>query len=326
MARSKTNSVLRSVINRRKVMVFGACLIIASLFWLLLAFNRISTTTLRVPVSYINMPESRMMMEKLPREVDIQVSGTGYQLLSYLLQPDQAKVLLDGRSIGMSPSTRAGEAFITTYPGIDFFNREHGDIKALNILPDTIHFNFFDRGYKKVPVHLNSYLDFARQFSLSDSIQLSPDSITLTGPIDVLDSIHTIETEALVLNKLDRSGVYTVKIKRPSDKLNYAPLEVSAKLQVDKYTEAMLDVPVFVDHLLSRDSLGIFPQTVKVKYLVSLKDYKKVNPKLFHIAADAFDLRNGKTENLRLYLRKVPPYVHHVSMEPETVEFIIRKK
>jgi YbbR domain-containing protein len=272
------------------------------------------------------MPESRMMMEKLPREVDIQVSGTGYQLLSYLLQPDQAKVLLDGRSIGMSPSTRAGEAFITTYPGIDFFNREHGDIKALNILPDTIHFNFFDRGYKKVPVHLNSYLDFARQFSLSDSIQLSPDSITLTGPIDVLDSIHTIETEALVLNKLDRSGVYTVKIKRPSDKLNYAPLEVSAKLQVDKYTEAMLDVPVFVDHLLSRDSLGIFPQTVKVKYLVSLKDYKKVNPKLFHIAADAFDLRNGKTENLRLYLRKVPPYVHHVSMEPETVEFIIRKK
>ncbi len=326
MARTKTTKVLSSVINRRKVTVFGICLLISALFWVLLAFNGHYSTRIQVPVTYINMPESRVLMEKLPHTVDIQISGTGYQLLSYILQPEQATVLLDGRSIGMSPASQAGEAFLTTFQGIDFFNREHGDIKALNILPDTIRFSFFDRGFRKVPVHLNSYLDFERQFSLSDSIQLSPDSITITGPVQVLDSIKQIETEALVLSKLNKSGNYTVKIKRPSDRVTYAPLEVGARLEVDKFTEAVLEVPVYVDHLLSSDSLDIFPQSVKVRYLVSLRDYNKVNPKLFRIAADAFDLRNAQATNLRLYLRKVPPYVRQVQMSPETVEFIIRKK
>jgi hypothetical protein len=326
MARSKTSSVLRSVTNRRKLTVFGICLLISSFFWVLLAFNGHYSTTIRVPVSYINMPESRMLIEKLPHEVDISVSGSGYDLISYIIQPKQAQVLLDGRSIGMSPSARAGEAFLTTYHGIDFFNREHADIKALNILPDTIYFSFFDRGYKKVPVILEQSLTFERQFSLSDSIVLSPDSITLTGPINVLDSIAYIRTEAFVLKGLNKSGNYTVKIKKPSDQVTYAPVEVGVHLEVDKFTEATIDVPVYVDHLLSSDSLDIFPQNVQVTYLVSLRDFNKVNPKLFRISADAFDLRNGKAENLRLYLRQVPPFVHGVRMVPETVEFIIRKR
>ncbi len=326
MTRSKTTSVLRSVIIRRKVVVFGICLLISTLFWILLAFNSPYSTRIRVPVTYINMPESRIMMDKLPKELDVQVSGSGYQLLSYILQPELATVYLDGRSIGMSPASKAGEAFLTTYPGIDFFNREHGDIKALNILPDTIHFSFFHSGYKKVPVHLNKYLNFERQFSLSDSIQLSPDSITLNGPIEILDSIHRIETEALVLNNLNKPGTYNIRIKKPNEKLSYAPLEIGVHLNVDKYTESILEVPIYVDHLLSSDSLDIFPQTVKVRYLVSLRDYNKVNPKLFRIAADAFDLRNSKAQNLRLYLRNIPPFIHGVRMEPETVEFIIRKK
>jgi hypothetical protein len=325
MARSKSSSVLRTSISRRKVAVFGICLMLASLFWVLLAFNDHYSTKIRVSVSYINMPENKMLVEKLPQSAEMLVNGSGYDLIAYIIRPNLANIVIDGRFIGVNASSKAGETFVTTSSSIDFFNREHFDVKALNIYPDTIFFSFFERGLKKVPVHLNRYLTFDRQFSLSDSITLNPDSILISGPFATLDSIKRIETEPLIINGLNKSGDYSVKIKKSSKLITYAPMEVGVHLEVDKFTEAQLEVPISIEHLTIGDSLEIFPKQAKITYLVSLRNYNKVNPKLFRITADAFDIRNSKNANIRLNLKQFPAYVQGIRIEPETVEFIIRK-
>jgi hypothetical protein len=325
MARSKSSSELRSSISRRKITVFGICLMLASLFWVLLSFNDHYSTKIRASVSYINMPQNRMLIEKLPQTAEMLVNGSGYDLIAYIIRPNLANIIIDGRNIGVKASSKTGEAFVTTNSSIDFFNREHFDIKALNILPDTIFFSFFERGLKKVPVHLNRYLTFDRQFSLSDSINLNPDSILISGPFTTLDSIKRIETEPLILNGLNKSGDYSVKIKKTSKLISYAPMEVGVHLEVDKYTEAELEVPISIEQLTLGDSVEIFPKQAKITYLVSLHNYNKVNPNLFRISVDAFDIRNAKNSNLRLNIKKFPPYVQGIRIEPETVEFIIRK-
>ena len=325
MNRSKSPSVLRTSLSRRKVTVFGICLMLASLFWVLLAFNDHYSTKISVSVSYINMPENRMLIEKLPQHAEMLVNGSGYDLIAYIIRPNLANIVIDGRFIGVNASSKTGQAFVTTSSCIDFFNREHIDIKALNIFPDTIFFSFFERGLKKVPVHLNRNLTFDRQFSLSDSIILHPDSILISGPFTSLDSIKRIETEPLILNGLNKSGDYTVKIKNQNKLITYAPMEVGVHLEVDKFTEAELEVPIFIDHLSIGDSIEIFPKQAKIIYMVSLSNYNKVNPKLFRISADAFDIRNAKNANLRLNVKQFPACVRGIRIEPETVEFIIRK-
>ncbi len=325
MARSKSSSVLRTSLSRRKVTVFGFCLMLASLFWVLLACNDHYSTKIRASVSYINMPENRMLIEKLPQTAEMLVNGSGYDLIAYIIRPNLANIIIDGRFIGINASSKTGQAFVTTASSIDFFNREHFDIKALNILPDTIFFSLFERGIKKVPVHLNRYFTFDRQFSLSDSITLNPDSIIISGPFATLDSIKRIETEPLILNGLNKSGDYSVKIKKTSKLINYAAMEVGAHLEVDKFTEAELEVPIFIENLIIGDSVEIFPKQAKITYLVSLRNYNKVDPKLFRISADAFDIRNSKNANLRLNVKQFPPYVQGIRIKPETVEFIIRK-
>ena len=325
MARSKSSSVLRTSLNRRKVIVFGICLMLASLFWVLLAFNDHYSTKIRASISYINMPENRMLIEKLPQTAEMLVNGSGYDLIAYIIRPNLANIIIDGRFIGVCASSKTGQAFVTTTSSIDFFNREHFDIKALNILPDTIFFSFFERGIKKVPVHLNRYFTFDRQFSLSDSIMLQPDSILISGPFATLDSIKRIETEPLILNGLNKSGDYTLKIKKTSKLITYAPMEVGVHLEIDKFTEAELEIPITIEHLTIGDSVEIFPKQAKITYLVSLRNYNKVNPNLFRISVDAFDIRNAKNANLRLNVKQFPPYVQGIRIEPETVEFIIRK-
>lgn len=272
------------------------------------------------------MPEERMLTEKLPSQIDISISGSGYQLISYWMQPNNAKVLLDGRNIGTRPSGNATIAFLTTYHGIDFFNREHSDVKALNIKPDTLFLTFFNRGFKKVPVILRSELNFERQYYLTDSIQLSPDSISISGPIARLDSISQIKTELFKLSNINSSGTYKLKLIQEDTLLAYEPSSIDVKLSVDQFTEAIFEVPVKIEHLLSSDSLDIFPNSVKLSCLVALKDFSKLKASNFIIAADAFDLRNSRAKSLKLYIRDSPNFVRNIQLQPESVEFIIRKK
>lgn len=326
MPGKKSGSGFKSFFTKRNILVFAICLIISALFWLLLAFNGYYSTSLKVPVEYINMPRERMLIEKLPLEIDITISGSGYQLISYWMQPKNAKVLLDGRNIGTRLSGNSTIAFLTTYNGIDFFNREHGDVKALNITPDTLFLTFFNRGSKKVPVVLRSELSFERQYYLTDSIRILPDSITVSGPIARLDSISQIRTEFLRLTKINKSDSYQLKLVQEDSLLAYEPSNVDVNLEVDQFTEVIFEVPVKIEHLLSSDSLDIFPNSIQLSCLVALKDFSRLKPSAFLIAVDAFDLRNSRAKSLRLYIRESPNYVRNIQLRPEAVEFIIRKK
>jgi hypothetical protein len=327
MPETKTESVMRSVLfSRRKIAVFFACLFISGLFWLLLAFNGNYTTLISVPIRYINMPKDQLLLGKLPSEAQMELTGIGYQLLVYTLQPIKGEITLDGMQMGISPHKKNGEAFLATNNAVQVFNRQHTDVVALKILPDTIYFAFFKRGFRKVPVHLNRHIYFERQYGFGDSIRLSPDSISITGPAELIDSILSVETEPLIINNLSSSGEYLVKVISPSQELSYTPSKISVALSVEKFTESVLEIPVQIEHLMSRDSIQIFPESIKIKFAVSLRDYKKASPEAFGVAVDAYDLRNNHTGKLRLYLRKYPSFVSNVKLEPEVIDFIIRKK
>ncbi len=326
MKRAKRTTKIRTWLFSSKVYVFSWCLIISSLFWFLLALNNRYSTSIRVPVNYINMPNDPFLLEKLPKEIEAEISGTGYQLFSYYLTPEKASIKLDLRKAGMGPLNSKNRAFLPTYSGIDFFNREHIDITLLRLKPDTIFFNFPDRAFKNVPIHLNALFDFEKQFNLIEEISLMPDSVQISGPKASLDSINQVETEMLILKNLMSSGSYSVNLKSLGGELSCVPSMVSVKLNIGKFTECEVEVPVYVNHLLSKDSLQIMPSNVKLRFLVSLSNFSRVNPSLFKVYADADDLKNKKINKLKLNILTSPDFVKNIKIEPEYIDYLILKK
>ena len=327
MARTKSTQVWRSALfNRRKIIVFLLCLAVSALLWLLLAFNGFYSTRFAVPVKYINMPIDHVLMESLPKKAEIEVSGSGFHLLTYRLRPQLAEIIIDGRNIGTMPAGEKNGSFLTTLHAIDYFNRLHGDIKALNIFPDTIFFNFFNRGYNKVPVEVSSFFEFVDQHGLVDSMQIKPDSVTITGPIELTGKITKVETDPLILTNLNKSGSYNLKIKPPNPEISFEPAEVAVHLEIDRFTEANVEVPVFIEHLIQRDSLNVLPQTVQVVFQVALRNFKKIKSEDFQIVADVNDLKLQKGGRLILKVKKAPNYAKQIRLKPESVETIIRKR
>ncbi len=308
MARTKSGLFRSAFFRRRNLLAFAICLLISALLWILMAFNNFYTSTIKVPIRYINLPEKNILTEKLPIEADIDISGSGYHLLSYRFRPKLAEILIDGRNIGFKNQL----GFISTYHAIDYFNRQHGDIKVLNINPDTLFFQFIDKGFKKVPVVVNSYLDFEREFDLRDSLVIRPDSIEISGPIEKLESIERIEAQPLIARKLNKSATYSLKIKAPDVQLSYAPAEVAVTVNVDRFTEARITLPVRELNGKTTD-----PRIVTIVFQVAFSHYDKIKAADFEISTDSAGAAGGKQ---RLIVKSAPYYAKKISILPSMVK------
>ncbi|MFN5317897.1 MAG: CdaR family protein [Bacteroidia bacterium] len=311
MALTKLVSHRWAFFRRRNYLAFFVCLIIAALLWLLLAFNNLSSTHLSVPIRYINLPEHNILKEKLPHKAEIEISGTGYHLIRYLMRPSLGEIIVDGRNTGI----KKDRAFISTYHAIEFFNRQHGDIKMVNIAPDTIFFKFLNKGLVRLPVKVASYLDFAPEFDLKDSLKITPDSISVSGPFELLKNLGAVETTPLILSGINTSGSHKVRIKNPQAELSYDPSEITINLNVDRTTEARITVPIQSEE---QASLKFEPQTVTLVFQVALSNYSKIKAADFWVSAEAAN--DGEPSGkMRLVLKRSPYYAKKISLLPEFV-------
>jgi len=307
MARTKSGLFRSAFFRRRNLLAFAVCLAISSLLWLLMAFNNFYTSTIKVPIRYINIPEKNILTDKLPVEAEISISGSGYHLLSYRFRPKLAEILVDGRNIGFKNQL----GFISTFHAIDYFNRQHGDIKALHINPDTIFFAFIDKGFKKVPVVVNSYIDFEKEFDLRDSLDIRPDSVEVSGSIEKLNTIERVETLPLIARNLNKTGTYSLKIKAPDTQLSYAPAEIAVTVHVDRFTEARITLPVREPNGKTTD-----PRIVTVVFQVAFSHYDKIKAADFEISTDSTLGAGGKQ---RLIMKRTPYYAKKISILPTMV-------
>jgi hypothetical protein len=311
MALTKIVSHRWAFFRRRNYLVFFVCLMISALLWLLLAFNNLSSTRLSVPIRYINLPEHNILKEKLPQKAEIEISGTGYHLLRYLMRPSLGEIIVDGRNTGIKKEM----AFISTYHAIEHFNRQHGDIKMVTIEPDSIFFKFLNKGLVRLPVKAATYLDFAPEFDLKDSLQTMPDSVSVSGPFELLKNLSVVETAPLILRGINASGSHSVRIKQTHAELSYDPSDITIRLNVDRTTEARITLPIQSNE---QASLKFEPQTVTLVFQVALSNFPKIKAADFLVAAETAQSRNTSGQ-MRLVLKRSPYYAKKITLLPEFV-------
>ena len=102
--------------------------------------------------------------------------------------------------------------------------------------------------------------------------------------------------------------------------------EVLFFVPVEKFTEGSVEIPVRAANVRNDLLLRTFPDKVKVRFLVPLSKYSLVKPGLFEAIVNAAEIGDGGTSRLQVTVMVAPAYVRDVAVEPERVEFILRKK
>jgi YbbR domain-containing protein len=307
-------------IEQKRFLVLVTCLLLAIAGWLFLALNNKYVYTAKTVLAYTNAPQKKAFHPLQSDTVDLQVEGTGWQLLF-------ARLRVNPPSISISLEKLNNRNYILFSEQLYSVNNQlETRQKIISIRPDTLYFDFSKRTVKKVPVRLISNLQFTKQFGISDEIELNPDYVTVSGPQEELGKISEWRTDTLKLDNVHGFSVARVAMKQNVLKnVSIFPSSVEVKIPVDEFTEKTLDVPLKVINNTDYDAIRLFPKKVKITFMVALSSYQQVNEDFVEAVVDLNEWRLLRHDQLTVKLTRFPDYCKLVKIFPEKIDFIIDK-
>ncbi|MBN2598554.1 YbbR-like domain-containing protein [Labilibaculum sp.] len=301
---------------------------IATIFWFLNALNKEYTTEVNYPVRYINLPQNKVLTNKLPGQFSLKVNAKGFDLIRYelssafLSNPFDVGFYTDNR---LKNSTLQSLSLATSQIMNRFEKDLSSSIKLISISPDTIRFEFSPIVEKKVPIKSNVSSSFEQQYMLDGEISLEYDSMVVKGPNSILDSIYFVETEKLILTNLNKTVKKNVSLKQ-IEGLEFDQRKIEITVPVEQFTEEKVTVPIKVNNLPDSLLLRLFPGDVTVSYFVGFKKHDKVSVDLFDVRVDYNHTSDEGSNKLKIQLLRSPGFVTNVRFYPQEVTYLKEKK
>jgi hypothetical protein len=312
----------------KNVAVFSFFLLLSFVFWYLNSLQRDVEYDIKYPVRYINLPEGRVLADELPSKLDLYLKGPGYSILKLKLSGNSSPVVLDVSTINYRrvPGSRSLSYYIITSGLITKLkNQLRAECDITSIKPDTLFFSFDRIITKQVQVIPDVDVLTDKQYLVKGNIIVDPDTITITGPKRILDTITTIKTKHKKLKGVNETITKSFALVS-SKEVNVSSKKVILTIPVEQFTEAEISVPVKI--LNSPDSINvrIFPDVVSVKCVVAISDYKKIEEIPFEVVLDLSKADLNSSDKIPLGFRNIPPFVSSLRVTPSQVDFLIEKK
>jgi len=307
-------------IERKRFLTLIVCLFLAVAGWLFLALNNKYIYTAKTVLDYTNFPQKKAFHPLQSDTVDLQVEGTGWQLLF-------ARLRIKPQSIAISLEKLNSRNYILISEQLNSVNNQLLTAqKIISVKPDTLYFDFSVRTVKKVPVHLVSSLEFNNQYGISSDVVIKPSYVTVSGPLTELNKIDSWNTDTLKHKEIHSSIKTRVAMNQSHFKnVSIFPGSVEVLVPVDEYTEKTMEVPLKIINNKEYHNVKLYPKKVTITFMVALSSYKKVNEELIDAVVDMQEWKLSKHEQLQVRLTRFPEYCRLIKIVPSKVDFIIEK-
>ncbi len=306
--------------DQRKLTVFISCLAMAVITWIFFSLSDKYPYRVKSVINYKNLPQNKAFYPLQTDTAELQVEGSGWQLLftRLRLKPQEIKIDL---------SKLEKRNFVVIKEQLAEINEQlFSTQRIISVKPDTLYFDFTSRKVKRVPVILVSNLKFKSQFNLPSSIILKPDYVTVSGPSDQLLRIQEWYTDTLKANNLNAETVANITLKNPQmANISIFPARVEARIPVEEFTEKQMVIPIKVLNNTSFYNVKLIPATVSIKFLVALTDYEKFNEDDFQAVVDLDLWKKDKANQLPVKIVRKPPFCTIISVYPQQIDFLLSK-
>lgn len=319
MLNSLKSKVLKSIKNK-KLHVFGLFFLLTFAFLTLTKLSKKYTENITLEITYINLPQNKIItLDNQPNCIAV-VSDYGFNLLSYQFKKHSIKVdfkkdvsIRDGNYIWNATKNR-----------FKIKSQLKKSTEVISLQPDTIKFPFESLSVKKVPVILNSKINFKIGYDILNYYILKPDSINVIGKASEVSQITKVETEMLNLKDVSDTINKTLLLKKfDKSNLKFSSKSIKVTAKVEKFTEGTLEVPVTIINKPLDVTINYFPKEIEVSYYVSLNNYKNIKPLDFKVECDFTEIENTNKVFFVPKLVKSPDLVKNVRLKQNKVEFIL---
>ncbi len=320
--------IRRKRINQN-LLTFIVMVLLASVAWLINKMGSTINAAGQSKVEFYGLPQNSILVPGITTaELSINFSAKGSSLLGLHGNLPNIRIDLSKLDIRTFPESDSTLKFVTDD---DIRSQVESQLPAdyhfISLKPDTIKLDFGVSSRKKLPVILDQKLSFAPQYRLQNTPATSPDSVVVSGSAMIVDTLKSISTELLELSNINESSQHKVKLIMPAG-VSCALTATNVLLNVEKFTERTLEVPIRQLNVPDSISLRIFSQNATIKFNVGWDKYNKITREMFQAVVDYKDLTGIiRPKTLALKLVKTPDdkSVTNITMNPENVEYLIEK-
>ncbi|MGN6394079.1 MAG: CdaR family protein [Mucilaginibacter sp.] len=309
-----------SATERRRVSAFFTCLVLAIVAWVFTVLSNTYSYTVKEVLSFRNAPQKRAFHSLQSDTVSAVINGSGWQMLFSKMHPDNISVPVDLHTL----ETKSYIVLSSQLPQIN--SKRDPSQQITNFVSDTLYFDFSNRKVKRLPIQLITAIQYKHQFSQSGNVVLKPGYVIVNGPANVIDKMTSWNTDTLKLDSVSETVNKHLALQPVKEgNVSVYPKSTDVTIPVDEFTEKTLEIPVKLINNHNYDDVKIFPQKVKVTFTTSLTRYAQTTEDFFEANADLDLWKKRGYKALPVVIFKSPAFTKIVKVEPQNIDFIIRK-
>lgn len=304
--------------------IFIICLGISLLIWSIEKLRQVYTVTVEYTIAGRNAPDNYIIDDTKIPTAKVAVSSDGFNLLffshrekSISIDLNRLKLIeLSGVNYAVLPTASYRRQVTERLP--DY-------IELQRIVSDTIYIPLLTKREKRLPVVVRGEVNLENQHCFSRPTLIRPDTVTVSGTNDVIDTMTAVYTTQQVPITLKDTLAVVMPFELP---LGAYTDEQSAEVTyfVEPYTEKTLNVPITAINVPAGYTFKAFPTTAHVTFFVGLSQFEKVGTSDFDIIADLTGVVPGSSQpQTKLKITEQPDCVSNVSYSPLFVEYLLER-
>ena len=307
-------------IKRGPLKTFLFFLGFSAVIWLFVQFSKEYIEPVELPLKYINVPQDKILGTERPKFLDLRVKDYGFNIARYKFFPPELAIDINETRIeneALIYDLQAHKAALLSQINLEY--------EEATFMQPAIEIPYEQRAVKTVKVVPNINLGFSVGYSALEEVVIEPDSVQISGPEGLLDTLQQVQTVPLTINNISKDIKDKIKLDKSNlEKVNFFRDEVNFVVRTDKFTEGQVEIPVEVINVPKDLNVVVFPKEVVVFYQVSLKNFDKVTAEDFKVVVD-FENALESDGYLLAQVQEQPKLVNNVRLSEKRIQFVIKR-
>lgn len=300
----------------RDVCIYAGFVLVAAVFWFILAIDEETSADLELRVEITGVPDSVTLLTDPPASLRVNVRDKGSRLLRAMMMRNSS-VRLDYKQFASDGYLRVSPKALLAHVHQIFGQGENVSL----ISADSIVIPYTSIPGKMVPVRVIYDVTPALGKVVSSMPRSTVRQVKVYAVRDIIDTISYVSTLPIVRRGVEDSFTVTVNLK-PVKGVRFEPAKVQVTVPVEPLETRHISVPIRQVNVPAHQSLILFPEKVEVNYLAPMSSPRQ-QPAQFSVLADYRTIVNPADERMPIRIGSLPSGVTNATLSPDSVEFTI---
>jgi hypothetical protein len=289
------------------------------LFWIITKLSNTYSSSVEFEINFVDIPPLVVLEQDVVSKMKVDITASGFQLLVYHFFKDDINVSIENADYGGNLAE------------IDLMDQKFSLQKQLyqnailnRVSPPQLNFSFGKLKRLKIPVIPPDEINFKPGYDQAGEWVIEPDSVWVYGTSKKVNALNGLSIQPLSQETVDNNIEEKVKLL-PIDQIRFETESVLIKTSVKRFTEKSIDAFINIKNLPDSLSIKLFPQSLKVTFLVLVDKAESVSAADFKFSCDYGQAQSKDENSLEVFMEMKPEGVSKVRWKPKKVDYLIRK-